>query len=346
VRLLSIMPTYQCTAACDHCGTLSSPKDKTWLTREHFLSAIRQAHQGDYAGVVFTGGEATLAGAMLLEGIRLASGLGMSTRVVTNAWWARKESKAAARVRDMRDAGLNELNLSTGDQHARFVPIENIITAATVSLRAGIPVSIMIESTDKRVITRHVLESHVEWRRMLRELPAAKPMVLESPWMPLEVDQVSAYDGGLAINSGNIAGRTGCDSVLSNTTVHADGSVTACCGIASRIIPEMRIGRVTDRGGLAEADRVADRDFVKHWLRAEGPERILAWAASIDPSIEWEDMYAHRCHACVRMYSDSRVRQVISEHFREKIQDVAFAEWLLYDFEAEAPEASRCVEPG
>ena len=60
-RSLSIMPTYRCTAECLHCGTLSSPREKTWLPIEHILKAIDQAADNDYKVVIFTGGEATLA---------------------------------------------------------------------------------------------------------------------------------------------------------------------------------------------------------------------------------------------------------------------------------------------
>ena len=65
----------------------------------------------------------------------------------------------------------------------------------------------------------------------------------------------------------------------------------------------------------------------------EGPERILEWASTHDPEIQWEDMYAHRCQACIRLYKDSRVKTVIQEHHQEKIADVLFNEWLLYHYE-------------
>jgi hypothetical protein len=73
---------------------------------------------------------------------------------------------------------------------------------------------------------------------------------------------------------------------------------------------------------LAEADRIAASDPLKQWIRSEGPERILAWAASHDPDIKWENMYAHRCQACIRLHKDRRVQEVITEHIAERIDRI------------------------
>jgi hypothetical protein len=125
--------------------------------------------------------------------------------------------------------------------------------------------------------------------------------------------------------------RRGCENILSTTTIEPSGSIRACCGIASRQISELLIGNIHDIG-LADADRVASDDFLKRWIRVDGPESILAWAASHDPAIQWEHMYAHRCQACLRLYGDPRVRQVIMECHKEKLADVIFAEWLLFHY--------------
>lgn len=83
---------------------------------------------------------------------------------------------------------------------------------------------------------------------------------------------------------------------------------------------------------LADADKSAADDFLKRWITVQGPERILAWASKYNPEIKWKNMYAHRCQACVRLYTDSMVNKVILEHYKEKIPDVIFGEWLLYRY--------------
>jgi hypothetical protein len=59
----------------------------------------------------------------------------------------------------------------------------------------------------------------------------------------------------------------------------------------------------------------------------------LAWAATHDSSIEWENLYSHRCQACLRIYQDPKVREVIREYHQEKIADVLLGEWLLYKYQ-------------
>jgi len=322
------MPTYRCTAACSHCGTLSSPQDKTRLDQAHLISAIDQAADLGYQIVVFTGGEATLAGDDLFELVRHATQKSLPTRLVTNAWWARDEVRAVEWISRFVDAGLTEINFSTGDEHVRFVPVERVLLAAEAAVEANLPVSIMVEVRKDRAITKAVVEGHPRFQRILEAREKPPLQVIESPWMPLTPEPEISYDQGQAADQWSVAARSGCDSVLSTTTVQADGTIGACCGIGLRLIPELHIGDIR-HGTLAEADKEAERDFLKRWIHVEGPERILAWAASHDTAIDWEGRYAHRCQACLRLYSDPRVRAVIRERYREKVTDVMVGEWLL-----------------
>jgi hypothetical protein len=99
--------------------------------------------------------------------------------------------------------------------------------------------------------------------------------------------------------------------LFGNTTVQANGTVSPCCGLGIRFVPELQIGRI-GIDSLAESDSGAHADTLNQRIRAEGPERILAWAAARDPRIQWEDLYAHRCQACIRLYKDPLVRHVLA----------------------------------
>jgi hypothetical protein len=118
----------------------------------------------------------------------------------------------------------------------------------------------------------------------------------------------------------------------------------ACCGLGTQAIPELEVGHLST-DSFSEVDRRISNDFLKRWIKVEGPERILAWAATKDASIDWEYKYAHRCQACKRLYSDERVRAAIQEFHEEKIADVLFEEWLLHhcpSTESEAKTADLC----
>ena len=333
-RTLSVMPTYQCTAACAHCGTYSHPKEQTWLPEEVMLSAIDQAIAADYKLVVFTGGEPTLARGALLRGIERAARARVLTRVVTNAWWASDDEAARQWIDELRTAGLYEINFSTGDQHARFVSLDNVMRATRAAAKAKLSICIMVEIVQDRCITRATIESNPIYMAMLEESPRVHINILESPWMPLSYVNIGEYPDGIALNSRNLGTRTGCNSCLSTTTLQADGQLGACCGLGMRKIPELQLGDIRSVP-LAEADANAADDFLKRWIRVEGPEKILAWAAGHDPSIAWENLYGHKCQSCIRIYKDEKVRNVIREHHAEKLGDVFLGEWLLYQYRPE-----------
>jgi Radical SAM superfamily len=336
-RVLSIMPTFRCTAACTYCGTFSNPSaHHASLEADVVRRMIDQAAGAGYRGVVFTGGEATLALDVVLDGIAQASSLGLGTRLVTNGGWAEDDTSAHDVLRRLAAAGLDELNLSTGDQHVRFVPLASVVRAAATALWLGFRVvCVMIEVTRDAVVRAADVTDDPSFAAAAAAHPAANIQILESPWMPTRPDRQLAYPENYLLNKQNLATKSGCDSCLRTTTIQADGRIAACCGLGIRTVPELQIGHV-DHTTLREADRTAGDDLLKRWIRVEGPEKILAWAAAIDPEIEWENQYAHKCQSCLRIYQDDRVRAVIKEHHQEKIADIVLGEFLLEHFELEA----------
>ena len=194
----------------------------------------------------------------------------------------------------------------------------------------GLRVAIMVEVVKERTTTKDTLEQHPDFQSVVSDFPPACIQIHESPWMPLAPSTVQQYPAGVSINRSNVSACHGCRSVLATTTVQADGRIAACCGLGMRLIPELQLGHIADTN-LDEADRKASDDFLKQWIRVEGPERILAWAATHDNTIKWENMYGHQCQACLRLYTDPAVRNVIRAHHKEKLVDVLFADWLLYE---------------
>src|SRR6478752_10783051 len=105
-RVLSLLLTLQCNAECLHCGTNSSPRVKSRLPEATAARLIDQAAQADYQVVAFTGGEPLLYGPPLFELVRRAAGYGLTTRVVSNAYWARTTESASRIVATLTAAGL------------------------------------------------------------------------------------------------------------------------------------------------------------------------------------------------------------------------------------------------
>jgi hypothetical protein len=93
--------------------------------------------------------------------------------------------------------------------------------------------------------------------------------------------------------------------------------------VALRLVEELNVGDVNGEGALGRAVERAEADVLKRWIHRKGPEKILAWAAEKDPSISWENAYAHHCQACQRIHSDPRVIAVIRRHYDEVVNEVS-----------------------
>ncbi|MFB9718952.1 radical SAM protein [Planobispora longispora] len=321
------MPTFTCPAACSDCGTFSSPQERTSLERAQIIAAIDEAKELGFVNVVFTGGEATLRWPDLLAGISHARRLGFPVRLVTNAHWARTPEAARRKIAALMDAGLSEINYSTGDEHTRFVPIERVAYAVVAACERELPVHVMVELKRGSTVTRDRLLRH-EVLDGLTDRQRAALSVKTSPWMPLSPYRFHDYDAGVTANEGNLSTHGGCTSVLQTYTVQADGRIGACCGIGLRTITELNVGHAREASPLRHAIEESEQDFLKLWIHYEGPLRVLAWAASHDPAITWQDLYAHHCQACQRLYHDDAVRAVIRTHWREVVGQVIHTAWF------------------
>jgi organic radical activating enzyme len=326
-RTLSVMPTYACPAQCKNCGTVSSPHDRNSISLETMLSAIDQARDLGFANVVFTGGEPTIRWIDLVHAIRHASSLRLPTRLVTNAHWATNDEEAIRRIRELVDAGLSEINYSTGDEHVRYIPLDNVVNGIVSALQLRLTLAVTIELRAARSVNKESLLAHPKIK-VLDSQDKARIRVLESPWMPLNPFTIEKYPEDVAVNNKNIASRGGCDSVLQSYVVQADGRIGACCGLGMRIIPELNVGVSKGDHFLRNAILDAESDLLKLLVHYKGPEKLLAWAANKDPNIKWENLYAHKCQSCLRIYKDPRVGDVIRNHHSELISDVLQAAWI------------------
>ena len=342
-RNLTLMLTYRCNAQCAECGTFSSPHDKNDITLDTALSAIDWAEAEGMKQVIFTGGEPTLRWDDLVASVRHAAGKGMSTRIVSNAQWATTPKKAEEGIKTLRDAGLHEINYSTGDEHLRFVPLDHILNAVQAAVAVKMPCALMFELRANSRVDEAALQEKLAALAPEEEMEKYFTFI-RSPWMPIRPDNIEAYPEGLYANKGNVAHRQGCESVLSNYVVQGSGKIAPCCGLGMRTVAELQIGDALEEGGdgktpLARAIEEGESDLFLYALHKIGPEKIVAWAATKDDSIKWEDMYAHRCQACMRLYRDPKVKQVLIDHIQELMAEMVYGGMVLRRFEQLAAEA-------
>lgn len=327
-RILSIMPTWQCPASCASCGTFSHPHNTVRLPIEDILAAIDRAHLDGFSLVVFTGGEATLRRKDLLVAIRYASQKGLATRLVSNGWWATDDPAAEKMIDELKNAGLDEINFSTGDEHSRFVPLDTVIRAIRWSAEKNFCPMVMIEVRADSSVTKAKLIEHASYKSL--GYLSEQVEFSESPWMPLDYNTVDSYPDGLVANTSNVDGRTGCDSIFGTHTLQANGTLGVCCGLGMQRIPELQMGKFDRQTtSLQQLQQEAELDVTKLLIRQIGPERLLARVAKFDSRINWENKYAHKCQACLRVFEDPQVKAAIENN--EEVLTLELAASMVLD---------------
>lgn len=326
---LCILPTYRCTAACANCCFGSHPWVEGRIDQETILRCIREtAAIGTVHLVAFSGGECFLLGDDLIEAIALANRLGFATRCVSNGYWATSLPVAMRFLSKFAAAGLSEINFSTGDNHAAFVPIDNIINGAIAASRLGVGLAIMVELCAERKVTRADILSNPRFLAHFGESPK-NISVFESPWIPMDEGAPDvSYDQEFLTTKKNVSSKRGCESILQTIVLTPQKVIKACCGITSDQIPELQLGNL-ETSSVGALFAPAYEDFLKVWIAVDGPERILEWCARHDPEIEWENRFAHQCHACQFLYSDGRVRDVLRKYYETMVADVLLRFTLL-----------------
>jgi len=318
---VTILGTYKCTAACEHCCFDSNPFLTKRLLLADIIGFIDEASRLPSCKlVVFSGGECFLLRHDLVAAIRHATSLGLRTRCVTNGYWAKRLAHGRKRLNELVDAGLAELNISTGDFHQRWIDQTTVINAACLSVEKGLEKTVVVvELQRERRVTAAGLRADTRIQA-LTDADNDRFKILESPWMPMRYDEVIAQPAGSLLNQANLHLRTGCTSIFRTIVVTPERRLGYCCGLTRERIPELNVE--WDGGRLNGALEAGGRDFLKIWLYVDGPERILAWAAGKDPRIQWENRYAHHCHSCLALFDDPIVREVIKSQYRERVNDV------------------------
>lgn len=320
-EIVTILGTYKCTAACKNCCFDSNPYLTKRLDLTDILAFIDQAACYPQCQlVVFSGGECFLLRDDLVTAVRYATSLGLATRCVTNGYWAKRLAHGRRRLSALVDAGLKELNISTGDYHQRWVAQEAVVNAACLSVELGLASTVvMVELQQERRVTADSVAADARIQALLAE-DSARFRLIESPWMPMNSQEQIGQSDDHLLSRRTLHMRSGCQSVLRTVVITPERRFGFCCGLTREKIPELNAS--WDGGAFDGLIEAGSRDFMKIWLYVDGPERILAWAASKNPRIDWEDRYAHHCHACLALYADPIVRETIRVHHAERIDDV------------------------
>lgn len=308
---LTILTTSECDAHCAHCLMRSGPKRHDTLTLENIIDTVEAAHAaGPLQTVVFAGGEPTLLGDTLLDAIAHVSGLGILTRVVTNAGWAATPEQARAMISDLREAGLDEINYSADDFHLPWIPVDNVVNAWHASKGVGfVSVVIALSSGPGSKIKPEVMMDALGEKvplvfgdnGQMQQFPPPGPdgtCYLISNTMIYRIGRGRRLRQSYAIFTDDEAALDRpCPWAVNTAALSAKNHLVACCGI------EAEGNDVLDFGGRAESgvtDLVAkaNDDPLLLAISVLGPSYLMKRAKQLDPSLKFRPRYSAICEIC------------------------------------------------
>lgn len=314
------MVTYQCNVACRHCGPLCGTEEKDWIALDELKNLCYQAGELGAFNAVFTGGEPTLLKEKLIDLLKfIKSDTKLKgTRMVTNGKWATTYDIAKKKLQQWQDAGLDEINISCGEFHQEWIPIEfvrNAYKAAcdlnfdTVAL-AG---EFLNEASGK--ISPQMFEEVIGEK--LSTLANRSPF--SRKFHGLMCGAVMPYGRGkkyikpeetvLMDESGF---GTLCADVNSVITAHPNGNVTACCGVMVREDSLLTIGNWR-RNSLKEILEESNEDIILNWIKHLGLSDMKKWLKDKDPSINFKEKYSSICDLCADIMYNNKCQELLLE---------------------------------
>lgn len=311
---LVFITTYKCTASCKSCCFGCSPKEPLNTDSVKLMKLIDGTVERfpSVKLAVFTGGECFLLGKALDRIISHAGKRGLLTRCVTNGYWAVTPEIATKRLQALKAAGLTEINFSAGFAHQEFVPSESVLNGAISAAKLGIVALLSVENNSTGAKGGEVLAKHPLMRQFTQEHPEKAKLlkIMDTVWV------------GNGSTCFAVSTPKPCETILDSLVVTPDLKFKSCCGLTVNAIPEMDMGAVT---GANMDKRHSDQfdDFLKLWLKVDGPEGIINFIRKNEPGIK-TPKFQHPCQACKFLYTSPAAKKYLRENFQRKVSDVLF----------------------
>lgn len=318
-KILSLITTDKCTAACRNCCFQCSPQLKQRMSLEQMKFWIDETVSDfpDVKSCVFTGGECTTLGVDLIKVLNYASCQELKTRIVTNAHWAIDEIKSLSYLKRLKDVGLDELNLSTGDEHQKWIPYDRIVYACLAAVQLNIFVAVNVESTRNSKFTSRQMKEDI---RISKYIANGKIIVKDSLWIEFDAtnDNSNVVD---ELNNGP------CTNLFNTISISPDGHLYACCGLTCKGNRFLNVGDLQLHSLRQLYDEQFD-DLIKIWLYTHGPKKIYTYLCEKKGLDNDSYKYSHICSLCHRVLMEERNMDII----KSDIHNILPSIMLKYQF--------------
>ncbi len=327
-KTLALSTTFQCTAACKNCCFGCNSKLTARLSFKEMKDYVDQAVNNfpdSIKVLVLTGGECFLLKKDLLRIVEYGSSKNLVTRVVTNGYWATSYQYAYDKLIALRDAGLQEINFSTGDDHQEWVSSENIVYGCMASMDLGLTCLVNVEAHDDSSYSADKLRNDSRLKPYFNISKYDKPLIIENGvWIPFDKESNISY-AQISTDKEYFSDR--CTSLFNTIPINPYSEMLSCCGLTSEYILPLRLGNLKNNK-MKDLYEKQFHDLIKIWIFVDGPYSVLKYIykkRGIDKKIP----KAHICYLCADIFKDNENISVIKENYDEIMPKVMFKYLLL-----------------
>lgn len=147
IREFGLLYSRFCNAACDHCGSSSSPAERGRMPMELVERCLDDVAGVGIRSVLISGGEPLAFFPDIRAIAERAQAAGLGTQVCSNGFFGDRPDRARSWLGQLRDRGLEQLLLSTDRFHLAHIDLDRVIGAARAAEELDIPCQIAVPAT-------------------------------------------------------------------------------------------------------------------------------------------------------------------------------------------------------
>lgn len=314
--ILTISPTHRCTSNCENCCFGCNPQIDYIMDYDTVTKYIDAALK-DYPTIkvlVLTGGECFLLGKTLVRIVKYGHGKGLMSRVVTNAYWASSYKAAMNHLAPLVEAGLTEINFSTGDEHSKFVKKENIVNAVLAAHHFKLKtILISVESPPNATLTSSYFREHPSLVELFEKNQIE---CIDASWISFKEDKETFRFG---LHSKN---RRPCGNIFTGIFINPYSQMLACCGLTVEYNKFLKLGNLNQHSIKELYEKQFD-DLFKVWLYTEGPlviyEKVMK-ARNLTPRA-----LSHECAYCMELIREPENIETIKNIIQKELPSMLFS---------------------
>ncbi len=289
-RILLLLYTYQCTSKCDICTFSCSPDREEKMSKEFAKKIIGEAKENNMLLVGFAGGEPLLFKEEIIELAKYVQELGMQSTMTSNCFWANTYEEALQVIKQLQDAGVNHLKISSDDFHSVYVPYDNIknvlMAAKHLCFRIVIGCTSLKSSGRARDMLKHIEDYSLGTN------------IIEQTCYPLgrAAEKFTSDEYIYEHSFGDYCREQG------YLTVTPDGKIYPCgcmCGMV-----ESRKLEVGENTTLKEVIDLAKEDKHVQYIAQHGIMPYIKYINEHSIPIRLPDKFIDMCHMCYELFKD------------------------------------------